>query len=67
MAHQNSERPAAPGADRGRVTRTASKPLPATLEDRLEGKATTGDRKVYSGPGLDEMSREQRHKLLYGA
>jgi len=37
-----------------------------TLEDRLEGKAARGDRTVYTDPSLDEMSLEQRHKLLYG-
>ena len=38
-----------------------------TLEDRLEAKAARGDRADYTGPSLDEMTREQRHKLLYGA
>jgi hypothetical protein len=38
-----------------------------TLEDRLEAKAARGDRTDYNGPSLDEMTREQRHKLLYGA
>ena len=37
-----------------------------TIEDRLEAKAARGDRREYSGPSLDEMSREQRHKRLYG-
>jgi hypothetical protein len=38
----------------------------ATLEDRLEAKAARADRSDFSGPSLGEMSREQRHKLLYG-
>jgi|HubBroStandDraft_1064217.scaffolds.fasta_scaffold255374_2 hypothetical protein len=51
----------------------AGKPRPAsraaketTLEDRLEAKATLADHADFSGPSLGEMSREQRHKLLYG-
>ena len=36
-----------------------------TLEDRLETKAVRVDRSEFSGPSLGEMSREQRHKLLY--
>jgi len=39
----------------------------ATLEDRLEAKAARGDCRAYPGPSLDEMSRAQRRKLLYGA
>ena len=42
-------------------------PQTATLEDRLVAKAANGDRKAYAGPSLDELSREERHKLLYGA
>jgi hypothetical protein len=38
----------------------------ATLEDRLEAKAGRADRSDFSGPSLGEMSREHRHKLLYG-
>ncbi|MBV8868908.1 MAG: hypothetical protein JOY65_05755 [Acetobacteraceae bacterium] len=37
-----------------------------TVEDRLEAKAARGDRRKHTGPSLDEMSREERHKLLYG-
>jgi hypothetical protein len=37
-----------------------------TLGQRLEAKATAADRADFSGPSLGEMSREQRHKLLYG-
>jgi hypothetical protein len=47
----------------GPISRVAPQ---ATIEDRLEAKAARGDRAVYTGPSLDEMSREQRHKLLYG-
>ena len=47
----------------GPRTRTARQ---TTLEDRLEAKAARGDRREYSGPSLDEISREQRHKRLYG-
>ncbi len=61
------KRPAAIGFGRSKkslVSRPAA--VPATIENRLEAKAEVGDTKVYSGPSLDEMSREQRHKLLYG-
>jgi hypothetical protein len=57
----------------GRVSRIArgantdgSKSRHPTLEDQLEAKAARGDRAVYTGPALDEMSLKQRHKLLYG-
>jgi hypothetical protein len=48
---------------RGPVARIARQ---TTIEDRLEAKAARGDRREYAGPSLDEMSREQRHKRLYG-
>ena len=37
-----------------------------TLENQLEAKAARADRADFSGPSLGEMSREQRHKRLYG-
>jgi hypothetical protein len=37
-----------------------------TLDEELEAKATRADRADASGPSLGEMSRERRHKLLYG-
>ena len=49
-------------ATRKAVPRT---PRTTTLEDRLEAKAPRGDREVFAGPSLDELSREERHKLLY--
>ncbi len=90
MAPDDSKRPPAASADRGKktvalITRETKAghavlanigvkkrgPMnriarQTTLEDRLEAKAARGDRLEYSGPSLDEMSREQRHKLLYG-
>lgn len=37
-----------------------------TIEDRLQRKAVFADRHSVTGKSLGQMSREQRHKLLYG-
>jgi hypothetical protein len=47
----------------GRGRRTA----PAeTIEARLERKAAVADTKAFATKSLGQMTREQRHKLLYG-
>ena len=50
-------------ANKRKPERAAAKP---TLEDRLSAKATRADRSEFTGASLGEMSREERHKLLYG-
>lgn len=37
-----------------------------TIEDRLERKAAVADTHAVAGTSLGQMSREQRHKQLYG-
>lgn len=39
---------------------------PSTVEEGLEAKALAADQAVFTGPSLGEMTREQRHKILYG-
>jgi len=52
------------------ATKTLSeRPLIAkveTIEARLERKATLADKETFTTKGLGQMTREQRHKLLYG-
>ncbi len=48
---------------RGLGTRAARE---TTRDDRREAKATRADHAEFSGPSLGEMTRELRHKLLYG-
>jgi hypothetical protein len=39
----------------------------ATIEDRLESKATAADHRSHAGErSLGQMTREERRKLLYG-
>lgn len=38
-----------------------------TTEARLERKAAVADRKIFTTRSLGQMSRSERHKLLYGA
>ena len=45
------------------------RPVPAcaeTIEERLEGKAADADLNALATTSLGQMSREERHKLLYG-
>jgi len=37
-----------------------------TIEARLERKATVADTKKFDSTSLGQMTREKRHKLLYG-
>jgi hypothetical protein len=37
-----------------------------TIEARLERKATLADTKTFATTSLGQMTREKRHKLLYG-
>ena len=37
-----------------------------TIEARLERKATVADTKTFATKSLGQMTREKRHKLLYG-
>jgi hypothetical protein len=37
-----------------------------TIEARLERKAAVADTQTLSGNSLGQMTREQRHRLLYG-
>ena len=37
-----------------------------TIEARLERKATVADTKTFVTESLGQMTREKRHKLLYG-
>jgi hypothetical protein len=37
-----------------------------TIEARLERKATVADSKTFTTDSLGQMTREKRHKLLYG-
>ena len=37
-----------------------------TIEARLERKASEADGKVFATKSLGQMSREERHRLLYG-
>lgn len=69
MAQPNPKQPPTAAADqgvpRGGALRTAQPP--ATIEDRLAAKADAADRTDYSGRrSLDQMSREERHRFLYG-
>lgn len=56
---------AAAGSGTARVVRTP--PQPETVEERLVAKAEAADRRDRSGErSLGQMSREERHKLLFG-
>ncbi len=37
-----------------------------TIEARLTRKATVADTKTFTSESLGQMTREKRHKLLYG-
>jgi hypothetical protein len=37
-----------------------------SIESRLERKAVVADSKTFATKSLGQMTREQRHKLLYG-
>jgi uncharacterized protein YaiL (DUF2058 family) len=37
-----------------------------TIEARLKRKATVADTKAFATQSLGQMTREKRHKLLYG-
>jgi hypothetical protein len=56
--------PRAPSAKTG-VKRGSAAPA-ETIEARLDRKATIADGRTFSTKSLGQMSREQRHKLLYG-
>jgi hypothetical protein len=53
-------------ADTKKSGQESRSPSKTTLEEKLEAKASRADRADFSGPSLGELSREERHKLLYG-
>jgi len=56
---------AAKSSGKTRVVR--KHPHPETIEERLIAKADAADRHDFSGErSLGQMSREERHKLLFG-
>lgn len=52
------------------TTKKSSKPrregAVETIEARLQRKATEADTKTFATKSLGQMTREKRHKLLYG-
>jgi len=69
----NSRQGKQPGGGGGEpaVRKAAVRKRPAeaveTIEARLDRKAAIADGKMFATESLGQLSREQRHKLLFGA
>jgi hypothetical protein len=66
---RQGEQTSAAGAEPALRKAAARKPRTAsveTIEARLDRKAAIADGKMFAAESLGQLSREQRHKLLYG-